>query len=185
MTGGQFEKMLQDATGMTTGRLDTRFSGPDMDPLSKEADYDPQSASIGSAYVSAFNSYVRNDLRFGQDKTYKPEIDVFKDWNMNHQPPGAPFPLPGVDNVMPDLASAMKYNPNLKVMVNGGYYDLATPFFEGMYEMRHLPIPQALQANIEYHYYQSGHMVYAHEESLKQIHDNVADFIRRTDNLGH
>jgi hypothetical protein len=51
--------------------------------------------------------------------------------------------------------------------------------------MRHLPIPQALQANIEYHYYQSGHMVYAHEESLKQIHDNVADFIKRTDNLGH
>ena len=184
VTGGEFEKMLQDASGMTTGRLDTRFSGPDMDPLSKEADYDPQSASIGSAYVSAFNSYVRNDLHFGQDKTYKPEIDVFKDWNMNHQPPGAPFPLPGVDNVMPDLASAMKYNPNLKVMVNGGYYDLATPFFEGMYEMRHLPIPQALQANIEYHYYQSGHMVYAHEESLKQIHDNVADFIKRTDNLG-
>ena len=184
VSGGQFEKMLQDASGMTTGRLDTRFSGPDMDPLSKEADYDPQSASIGSAYVSAFNSYVRNDLRFGEGKTYKPEIDVFKDWNMNHQPPGAPFPLPGVDNVMPDLASAMKYNPNLKVMVNGGYYDLATPFFEGMYEMRHMPIPQALQANIEYHYYQSGHMVYAHEESLKQIHDNVADFIRRTDNLG-
>ncbi|HEY3812877.1 MAG TPA: hypothetical protein VGL66_06595 [Caulobacteraceae bacterium] len=185
ITGGMFEKKLQDPSGLTTGRLDTRFSGPDMDPLSKEADYDPQSASIGSAYVSAFNSYVRNELKFGDGKTYKPEIDVFKDWNMDHQPPGAPFPIPGVDNVMPDLASAMKYNPNLKVMVNGGYYDLATPFFEGMYEMRHLPIPQTLQGNIEYHYYQSGHMVYAHEESLKQIHDNVADFVRRTDNLGH
>ncbi|HEY5206886.1 MAG TPA: hypothetical protein VIJ63_20155, partial [Roseiarcus sp.] len=53
--GGMFEKMLQDQDGLTTGRLDTRFSGPDMDPLSKEADYDPQSASISSAYVSAFN----------------------------------------------------------------------------------------------------------------------------------
>ena len=185
VNGGEFEKMLQDATGTTTGRLDTRFSGPDMDPLSKEADYDPQSASIASAYVSAFNSYVRNELHFGEGKTYKPEIDVFKDWNMDHQPPGVPFPLPGVDNVMPDLASAMKYNPNLKVMVNGGYYDLATPFFEGMFEMRHMPIPTSLQGNIEYHYYQSGHMVYAHEESLKQIHDNVADFVKRTDNLGH
>jgi carboxypeptidase C (cathepsin A) len=182
--GGQFEKNLQDASGLTTGRLDTRFSGPDMDPLSREADYDPQSAAIGSAYVSAFNDYVRKELNFGEGKTYKSEIDVGKDWTFTHQPPGAPFPVPGAVNVMPDLATAMKYNPGLKVMVNGGYFDLATPYFEGMYEMRHMPIPAKLQDNIEFHYYQSGHMVYAHEASLKDIHDNVADFIKRTNNLG-
>src|SRR5205814_146799 len=72
--GGEFEKNLQDEAGYTTGRLDTRFSGPTMDPLSKEADYDPQAAAISSAYVSAFNDYVRTQLKFGQDKTYKPEI---------------------------------------------------------------------------------------------------------------
>jgi carboxypeptidase C (cathepsin A) len=182
--GGQFEKNLQDAEGLTTGRLDTRFSGPDMDPLSKEADYDPQSASISSAYVSAFNDYVRKDLGFGSGKVYKPEIDVGKDWSQaNHQPPGVPYAVPGILNVMPDLASAMKYNPNLKVMVNGGYYDLATPFYEGWFEMHHMPIPASLQSNIEYHYYQSGHMVYAHEAALKELHDNVATFIRQTDNL--
>jgi carboxypeptidase C (cathepsin A) len=82
-------------------------------------------------------------------------------------------------NVMPDLASAMKYNPGLKVMLLGGYYDLATPYFEGYYEMKHLPIPDALQANISYHYYQSGHMVYAHEASLKALHDDVAAFIAK------
>ena len=47
---------------------------------------------------------------------------------------------------MPDLANAMKYNPNLKVLLNGGYYDLATPYYEGWYEMHHLPIPQSLRA---------------------------------------
>ena len=182
--GGMFSKKLQDESGLTTGRLDTRFSGPDMDPLSKTADYDPQSASIGSAYVSAFNDYVRKDLKFGDDKVYKPEIDIGKDWSFTHKQPGMPFAFPGAVNVMPDLASAMKYNPQLKVMVNGGYYDLATPFYEGWYEMHHLPIPANLQANIEYHYYQSGHMVYAHEQSLKELHDSVAGFIRRTDNLG-
>jgi carboxypeptidase C (cathepsin A) len=183
LDGGQFEKTLQDPSGLTTGRLDTRFSGPDMDPLSREADYDPQSAAISSAYVSAFNDYVRKTLNFGEGKTYKPETDV-GNWSMDHQPPGAPIPIPGIANVMPDLAAAMKYNPNLKVMVNGGYYDLATPFYEGWYEMHHMPIPASLQGNIEYKYYQSGHMVYAHEPSLKALHDNVADFIRRTDNLG-
>ena len=181
--GGEFEKTLQDANGLTTGRLDTRFSGPTMDPLSKEADYDPQSAAISSAYVSAFNDYVRTQLKFGQDKTYKAEISVGSVWNFQHQPPGVGEPLPFAPNVLPDLASAMKYNPQLKVQVEGGYFDLATPYYEGWYEMHHLPIPRSLQSNIEYRYYQSGHMVYAHEASLKQLHDNVADFIRRTDNV--
>jgi carboxypeptidase C (cathepsin A) len=79
----------------------------------------------------------------------------------------------------------MKYNPKLKVQLNAGYYDLATPFFEGIYEMHHLQIPQRLQANIEYHFYDSGHMVYAHEESLKQLHANVARFISANSNVSH
>ena len=177
--GGEFEKSLQGEGDITTGRLDTRFSGPTMDPMSKEADYDPQSAAIGSAYVSAFNDYVRKQLGYGEGKYYKPEIEI-NDWDMKHQPPNSTQPVAGSANVMPDLAAAMKYNPNLKVMLNAGYYDLATPYYEGIYEMHHLPIPQSLQANIEYKQYSSGHMVYANQDSLKQLHDNVADFIRRT-----
>jgi carboxypeptidase C (cathepsin A) len=179
INAGQFEKNLQDDSDTTTGRLDSRFSGPSFDPLSKEAEYDPQSAAIGSAYVSAFNDYVRKDLKFGENREYKPEANVFPAWNMLHQPPGAPFPLPQSANVMVDLAVAMKYNPNLKVLLNAGYFDLATPFFEGMYEMQHLPIPQKLQGNIEFKFYQSGHMVYAHQASLKELHDNVAAFIQQ------
>jgi len=181
--GGEFEKNLQADTDTTTGRLDSRFSGPTLDPLSKTAEYDPQSAAISSAYVSAFNDYVRKVLHYGEDKTYEPETSLFRYWDFHHQPPGAREPLQQSMNVMPDLANAMKYNPQLKVMLNGGYFDLATPYFEGIYEMKHLPMPRTLQSNIEYHYYQSGHMVYAHEESLKNLHDNVAAFIRRTDNV--
>jgi carboxypeptidase C (cathepsin A) len=181
--GGMFEQNLQGNLDMTTGRLDSRFSGPTMDPLEKEAEYDPQSASISSAYVSAFNDYVRRELHYGNGKQYKPEIDVFRSWNFQHQPPGAPIPLPQSTNVIPDLSSAMKYNPRLRIMLTGGYFDLATPYYEGIYEMRHLQIPKALQRNIEYHYYPSGHMVYANEQSLKALHDHAADFIRRTDNV--
>jgi carboxypeptidase C (cathepsin A) len=162
--------------------LDTRFSGPTFDPLSKEAEYDPQSAAISSAYVSAFNDYVRRDLKFGENREYKPEIETWKSWNFLHQPPGAPIPLPQSVNVMVDLATAMKYNPDLKVLVNAGYFDLATPFFEGVYEMQHLAIPAKLQKNIEFKFYESGHMVYAHEVSLKALHDNVAAFIQGTSN---
>jgi carboxypeptidase C (cathepsin A) len=183
INGGEFEKNLQDDRGLTTGRLDTRFSGPQLDPLSKEADYDPQSAAISSAYVSAFNDYARTQLNYGGDTTFKPFADVFKFWEFKHEQPGAGFAFPGATNVMPDMAQAMKYNPNLKVLVAGGYFDLATPFYQGWYEMHHLPMPDNLQSNIEYHYYPSGHMVYANEESLKGLHDDVAGFIRRTSNV--
>jgi len=182
INGGEFSKNLQDASNLTTGRLDTRFSGPTMDPLSKQADYDPPSAAISSAYVSAFNDYVRKELKYGENKEYKPEIELFQWWSFAHKAPGVPFALPGATNVMADLAVAMKYNPKLKVLLNGGYFDLATPFYEGVYEMQHLPIPPDLHKNIEFRFYESGHMVYAHEASLKAIHDNVAAFIRDSDN---
>ena len=94
INGGEFEKTLQDESNLTTGRLDTRFSGPTIDPLSKEAEYDPQSAAIGSAYVSAFNDYVRKDLKFGENREFKPEIEIWRTWNFLHQAPGAPLPLP-------------------------------------------------------------------------------------------
>ena len=176
---GEFGKTLL-GSDTTTGRLDTRFSGPTIDPMSKEADYDPQAAAISSAYVSALNDYVRRSLHFGTKLTYKDSIDVEKSWDFLHQPPGAQSRVPQAINVMPDLAFAMKTNPRLKVMMNGGYFDLATPFFAAMYELQQLPIQPQLQKNIEMHFYTSGHMVYAHEPDLKALHANVADFIGRT-----
>ncbi len=180
--GGEFRQTLQSSEGLAAGRLDTRFSGPDIDPLAQRADYDPQASALSSAYVSAFNDYARNELHYGADKQFKPSIGTFRTWNFQHQLPGqseAGSARQG-SNVMPDLANAMKANPTLKVQLNAGYFDLATPFYQGVYEMHHLPMPLNLQSNIEYRFYDSGHMVYAKDASLKLLHENVADFIRRT-----
>jgi carboxypeptidase C (cathepsin A) len=184
VNGGKFEQNLAGDTGMITGRLDSRFTGPPFDPLSEAAEYDPQSAAISSAYVSVFNDYVRRDLKYGEGKRFKLFADDIKNWVMEHQPPGVPQPVPQSLNVMPDLSIAMKYNPRLKILLNAGYFDLATPYFEGVYEMHHLQIPDKLQDNIEFRFYESGHMVYAHEDSLKQLHANVARFITANSNLG-
>ncbi len=179
VSGGQFEKTLQDSQDLTTGRLDTRFSGPNLNPLSEGAEYDPQSSAISSAYVSLFNDYVRKDLKYGEGQTYLPEAQFGSaQWDLNRHGNQA------IPNVANDLASAMKTNPRLKVMVNGGYYDLATPFFAAQYEEKHLPIPQSLAKNISYSWYESGHMVYVRDESLKQLHDRVAAFIKGTQSEG-
>jgi len=173
VNGGQFEKALLEDEDLTTGRLDTRFSGPNLNPMSETAEYDPQSSAISSAYVALFNDYVRKDLKYGEGQTYLPEAQFgATQWDLSHR--GNPIDL----NVAGDLAEALKTNPRLHVMVNGGYYDLATPFFAAEYEEKHLPIPQSLAKNIEYDWYESGHMVYVREESLKQLHDRVAAFIK-------
>jgi carboxypeptidase C (cathepsin A) len=176
VAGGAFEKNLQDDQDLTTGRLDTRFSGPTINPLSETADYDPQSSAISSAYVSLFNDYVRNVLKFGAGQTYLP-MALFGSFQWDFKHGDNPINL----NVSDDIATAMKTNPKMKVMVNGGYYDLATPFYAAQYEDKHLPISSELASNIQYNWYESGHMVYVNDESLKQLHDKVAAFIHSTE----
>jgi carboxypeptidase C (cathepsin A) len=176
VSGGGFTKNLQGDEDLTTGRLDTRFSGPTLNPLSEESEYDPQSSAISSAYVALFNDYVRRDLKYGAGQTYLPEAQFDgHEWDFKHA--GNPIDL----NVSADLANAMKTNPRLKVMVNGGYYDLATPFYAAYYEDKHLPISKDLAANIQFDWYESGHMVYVRDESLEKLHDHVAAFIRSTE----
>jgi carboxypeptidase C (cathepsin A) len=178
INGGTFSQQLKASEGVTVGRLDTRFSGPAIDPLAKEATYDPQSSAISSAYVAAYNDYARTDLKVAADRPFKPNAYAEQQWDFRHTPPGGQEGFP-VTNVMPDLADAMKNNPLLKVLVLGGYYDLATPFFQAQYEMGQMPIPASLRGNIEFKWFESGHMVYAHEAEMKPLHDSLAEFIRR------
>jgi len=128
VNGGEFEKTLL-GSDTTTGRLDTRFAGPTIDPMSKEADYDPQSAAISSAYVSAFQRLCADHAQIRREKDLQAGTRCRQ--TVGHAAPAAGLvgQSPGPINVMPDLAVAMKQNPNLKVQLNGGYYDLATPYF--------------------------------------------------------
>ncbi len=182
VTASEFEKTFDDPEGMTTGRYDTRFLGPTLDPLSEGSEYDPQSAAISSAYFSLVNLYLRQNLKYGEGQTYLPHA-LFDGvgWNMTRQGPGGTFRSAIGLNVSADLAEAMKTNPRLKVMVNDGYYDLATPFFAAEYEEEHLPIPASLTGNIEYDWYEAGHMAYIRDECRKLLHDRVAAFIKSAD----
>ena len=191
VNGGEFSKELKLDEDTTTGRLDSRYQGPDLDPLSQSSSYDPQSNAITSAWNTAINEYVHKDLKYARESTYLlsgRQGGEFS-WNMTHNPPGrgggggnaAAGTVETGANVMPDLAYRMKLNPKMKIMLAGGYYDLATPYFEGIFEMHHLQIPKALQSNISYHYYEAGHMIYVREDILKQFHADVAAFIKSTE----
>ena len=178
LTGGQFSKYLQDASNITTGRLDSRYEGPAMNPMNSDADYDPFTESVESAILAAMNSYSHNTLKFGENMTYKPSArEPGFNWDMKHRGPNNGWPGSSV-NVSGDLAFTMKVNPKMKVLLMGGYFDLGTLYFAGEYEMKHLPIPQSLAGNISYKYFPTGHMVYVNDSAAQTLHDVTAAFIR-------
>ena len=174
----QFMKELQRSRGLTTGRLDARFTGPTYDLLGEFAEYDPQETAISGAFVAAFNSYVREDLKFGADKTYLPAAEFNgAQWDWKHQNPGDQFGFPGSPNVEADLVEAMISNPHLKIEVENGIYDLATPFLATEQTMDHLGIAPNLRKNITLKYYDAGHMMYVRDEDLSKLKANVAAFL--------
>lgn len=172
----QFMAELQRSRGLDTGRLDARFSGYSEDPLSEYAFHDPQSDALSGAFTAVFNDYVRQELKFGQEQHYNVAAQ-FKgaQWDWKHG--GGGYGFPGAPNVEPDLVEALITNPDLKVEVENGLYDLATPFFETEYEMEHLGLPKKLQGNITLKYYDAGHMMYVRPADLAKLSGNVHSFI--------
>ncbi len=173
----QFMKELQRSRGLTTGRLDARFSGYSYDLLGEYAQEDPQSNAITGAYTATFNTYLRDELKFGQDKKYRTGSDeAGNTWDWKHRT-GDNFGFPGSPNVEGDLIQALLSNPHLQVEVENGLYDLATPFFATEYTMEHLGLPEKLQKNIRLQYYDAGHMMYLRDEDLTKLKANVAAFL--------
>ncbi len=173
----QFMEQLQRSRGLTTGRLDARFSGLTYDLLAEFADYDPQSNAITGAFTAAFNTYVRDDLKFGQDKSYRAINEApGENWDWKHRT-GPNFGFPGSPNVEGDLIQAMLTNPHLQVEIENGFYDLATPFFATEYTVEHLGLPDKLQKNIHLQYYDAGHMMYLRDDDLTKLKNNIDSFI--------
>src|SRR6266403_3758518 len=97
---GQFMEELQRNRGLTTGRLDSRYSGLTYDLLSEFAESDQQSSAVTGAFTAAFNTYVRDELKFGQDKTYHAISEgVGSNWDWKHQAPHSHGFFPGSPNV--------------------------------------------------------------------------------------
>jgi carboxypeptidase C (cathepsin A) len=179
VTLGQFRAELQRATGLTTGRIDARFTGYTYDLLEENAQGDPEGPAVGGAFTALLNAYNHDELKFGKDKVYHNTSGSFGDWNWTRKTTGPRRGFPGAPNVENDLAQALITNPRLLVQVENGYFDLATPFFATEFTMEHLGLPEALQKNIKEDYYSAGHMMYLHDQDRVSLHNQIASFIDR------
>ena len=167
----RFCKELLRDQGKTVGRFDSRFTGLDRDSVGERFEYDPSYTNILGPYTATLNDYLRSQLKFESDLAYEILTDRVHPWNYDtHQNQYV--------NVTDTLRKAMTTNPYLKVFVASGYYDLATPYMATQYTFNHLGLDKSLQQNVSMSFYEAGHMMYVHQQSLIQLKEDLSGFIQ-------
>jgi carboxypeptidase C (cathepsin A) len=170
-----FTELLRDR-GLTTGRMDGRFTTWEPDGGREHMSDDASVSRIIGAYAAGFNHYVRAELDYANDLPYEIlSMDINKAWSYSD------FEGRSV-SVVDALSAAMRANPHLKVHVAFGHYDGATPYFAAEHVLAHLKIPDGLRENVDTAYYPAGHMMYVHEPSRVQQSKDLATFVRNASN---
>ncbi len=159
-----WKELLRDE-GKTIGRLDSRYLGFDKKESGDRPDYNAELTSWNHSFAPAINHYIRKELNFKTDVKYNVFGPVHP-WNNDD------------DNTREDLRQAMAQNPYLKVMVQSGYYDGATTYFQAKYTMWHVDPSGKMQDRFTFKGYRSGHMMYLRSEDLKSANDDVREFIK-------
>ena len=184
-------------TGATTGRFDARFTTPELEPLDPEQGDSAAGAAttaIWGALSETFDAYLRDDLHYHSHRLYvQSSGSVFTAWKWSRYTPplsaldegvGSSTSLPRVRNVAPALARAMSNDPGMQLMLNNGWFDMATPFFATNYTIAHMGLPHSLESNIHEYYYPVGHMLYLNPAVLPQLAHNIDAFITRAAKRG-
>jgi carboxypeptidase C (cathepsin A) len=154
----------------TVGRIDGRFLGWDSDYGREQWTTDPSIDAIMGPYATVLNHYVRTELGYSSDLLYEVLTDRVQPWSYKEFEAQHLY-------VLDKLAEAIRVNPHLRVHVACGYYDAATPYYAAKRDFAHLAIPPELAGNIEFAYYEAGHMMYVHEPSRLDQSARLAAFV--------
>jgi carboxypeptidase C (cathepsin A) len=157
----------------TVGRIDGRFTGWDADGGRERMENDPSMDAIIGPFSAAQNHYVRAELGYLNDLSYEVITERVYPWSYQE--------FEGEHIYVADqLAVAMRTNPHMRVHVACGYHDGATPYYAALHTFAHLQIPAVLAGNIEYAFYEAGHMMYVHEPSRLAQSAHLAAFVTPT-----
>lgn len=160
-----FWKDLLREEGLTIGRLDSRYRGVDRQDAGVSYDFDPALTAWNHAFAPAINHYLRDELGYRTELQY----NVFG--------PVSPWNRDG-DQTGEQLRSALAQNPYLHVMVQSGYFDGGTDYFNAKYTMWNMDPSGDMQARMLFKGYRSGHMMYLRDEDLASSNQDIRNFIR-------
>jgi len=162
-----WKELLRDKNGYTVGRLDSRYKGLDKRIAGENPDYNSEITSWLHSFTPAINYYIREHLNFRTDVTYN-VFGPVRPWDNRN------------DNVREGLRQAMAQNPYLKVLIQSGYYDGATTYFNAKYTMWQTDPSGRMKDRFYFKGYRSGHMMYLRNEDLKKSNDDLREFIENS-----
>ncbi len=162
-----FWKELMREKGFTIGRLDSRYLGIDKMQAGEQPDYNSELTSWLHAFTPAINFYLRETLKFKTDIKYNMFGPVHP-WDNKD------------DHTGENLRQAMAENPYMHLMVQSGYFDGATTYFEAKYTMWQIDPSGKLKDRMRFEGYRSGHMMYLRAEDLATSNEHIRDFIRKS-----
>jgi carboxypeptidase C (cathepsin A) len=175
MEPARFRKELLRDSSRIIGRMDARLTMPDTDGAGDGAAADPSLDRFRGPFSAAVNDYLRRSLNVRDDLPYwYLNGEVGRAWNWRSGIQGGQ----GYVDVSQQLTDALHLNPNLRVFMAAGLYDLATPYFAAVYTVNHLALDQSLGKNIILHTYPAGHMMYTDQATLRQLNRDAAAFYR-------
>ena len=120
----------------------------------------------------ALHHYLRSELGNERDLLYEVYASAITKWSFEEFE-GKPI------FVADKLERVMRANPHLRVRIEYGYYDLATPYHAAEDMVAHLRLPDEAFDRIEHEYFETGHMPYLHEPSRKRESASIAAFVER------
>jgi len=161
----RFWKELLRDQGLTVGRLDSRYLGVDLDAAGENPEFDPAMADWNGPFGNAVNLYLRQELEYDPDLEY------------NIWGPVRPWTRDPNVNVGEMLRTAMRENPYMKVLIQGGYFDAATDYFTAQYTISHLQPGGEFSQRFRFAWYESGHMMYLRRPDLARANQDLREFI--------
>lgn len=169
----RFRKELLRGSGRCIGRMDGRMVMPDTDGAGDSAGPDPALDRLRGPFAAAINDYLRRELKLSEEQPYcylNPEVIQAWSWRTGIEG------RQGYVDASQNLTDALHRNPNLRVFIAAGLYDLTTPYFATMYTLNHLDLDESRADTIMLHTYPAGHMMYTDRAVLKQLSRDVAAF---------
>ena len=166
-----FRKHLLNDQEKIIGRYDARITADDPNPATDELNQDPSDSYYTPAYSTAFNDYIRTQLKYETDLPYVLLGHVWP-WDFLGRDQDM-----GYLEVSHQLQQAMLQNTHLHVLVCAGYYDLATPFASVDYTISHMDLGTPIGQRITRAYFPSGHMIYQYAPARRSLRENVGSFI--------
>ena len=171
---GQFAHELLRRENVTLGILDGRFKNRSIDPLAMRSSYDPSLTTVDPAFTAAFFDYYHRELHADPAQQYVVlNLQAAETWTWIRGDGFYPV------NAALSLGHALVMNPQLRVLMMAGLYDLQTPFLSAEYMADHLGAGPEARARVEVKNYPAGHMMYVNDAAARQFKADVAALIER------